>query len=99
MPQSTPKPLEKLLPKPVRSQQCQSDKMPLKNSSFHEGLEVRYDKENGDTFYGKIQFVCESYVTVCIRESENSVGGCCLLVYPDDYNRITPLSSIRQRNE
>jgi hypothetical protein len=48
-----------------------------------EGTEVYY---NG--MYGVVRFVCNNYVTVCVRTFQEKVRDVCILVYPDEYDQI-----------
>jgi hypothetical protein len=56
----------------------------MTRSSFTKGLEVYYRG-----MFGKIDFISEHYVTVCIRTFEERVRDVCLIVYPQDYCDIT----------
>ena len=47
------------------------------------GTEVYYDG-----VYGTIDFVCDSYVTVCIQQFKDRGRSVCLLVYPNDHHKI-----------
>ena len=49
-----------------------------------EGLKVYYQG-----MYGEIHFVCDHYVTVCVRKFPEKVRDVCLIVYPDQYSWIT----------
>ena len=51
-----------------------------------EGLEVHYRG-----MFGKIRFVCEQYVTICVRTFPDKVRDVCLIVYPNQYNQISLL--------
>lgn len=52
-------------------------------SVFCEGLSVKYKD-----FYGKIGFVSDSYVTVCIHQGEHRVNDVCILVFRDEWEKI-----------
>ena len=52
--------------------------------TFAKGIEVYYDG-----MYCTIDFICEKYITVCINKAENRLKDVCLLVYPDQYSKIT----------
>lgn len=52
---------------------------------FREGLDVYYDE-----YFGIIKFICDEYMTICIRkfsESEKS-RDVCIIVYPSEYDKI-----------
>lgn len=49
-----------------------------------EGTEVYIDG-----IYGKVRFVCEQYMTVCVRKfPDDPRRDVCILVYPNQTNRI-----------
>lgn len=50
---------------------------------FSEGIRVKYKDQ-----YGTIRFICEEYITICIREHEEKVRNLCLIVYPKDYSKV-----------
>jgi hypothetical protein len=47
------------------------------------GTEVYYDG-----IYGTIEFVCESYMTVCIGRFKERNRAVCILVYPQNEDKI-----------
>jgi hypothetical protein len=47
------------------------------------GTEVYYDG-----MYGTIDFVCESYMTVCLKTFKEKGRSVCILVYPSDQQKI-----------
>lgn len=51
--------------------------------TFTEGLEVHYNQH-----YGIIGFVCEEYITICIKSFEQKMKNVCMLVYPDQYSSV-----------
>ena len=51
--------------------------------SFSEGTKVIY---NG--MQGFVSFVCEKYITVCIKTFEDRSKNVCLLVYPEQWEQI-----------
>lgn len=63
---------------------------------FSENLEVYYDDRLGTRVYGYIRFICDEYVTVCIREGPHKVNHLCLLFYPDQWDKLVPVSSKRK---
>lgn len=52
-------------------------------NTLPEGTEVYYKGQ-----YGHVRFVCEQYMTICVREFPNPVHDVCLLVYPQQYHLI-----------
>lgn len=62
---------------------------------FAENLEVYYEDSLGKKTYGYIRFICDEYVTVCIKEGNYRVNDCCLLFYPDQWDRLVPVVSKR----
>jgi hypothetical protein len=52
--------------------------------SFSEGLEVYYKE-----MHGVVRFVCDQYITVCVRKfPEDRRRDVCLVVYPQDYCKV-----------
>lgn len=56
----------------------------MSNITFAKGIEVYYRG-----MHGVVSFVCEKYITVCIRKMEHKSKDVCLLVYPSQYGEIT----------
>ena len=52
--------------------------------TFAKGIEVYYRGT-----HGVVEFVCEKYITVCVRRMEHKSKDVCLLVYPSQYGEIT----------
>lgn len=52
-------------------------------SIYCEGLYVRYRH-----FIGKIIFVDNNYITICIREGIQKVNNVCILVFPNEWKNI-----------
>jgi hypothetical protein len=50
---------------------------------FTEGIQVKYKNRTG-----VIEFVCEEYVTVCVKTYEDTYRTVCMLVYPDQWKNI-----------
>lgn len=56
----------------------------MSKTTLTEGLEVYYKN-----FFGTIRFVCENYITVCIRTVPNErARDLCLIVYPNEHHLI-----------
>ena len=54
------------------------------NGLFSEGLEVYYKHQ-----YGIIRFVCDEYITVCVRNfPRERVKDVCIVVHPENYKYI-----------
>ena len=62
---------------------------------FAENLEVFYDDYLGQRVYGYIRFVCDEYVTVCVKEGPYKVNDVCLLFYPSTWDKLVPVVSKR----
>jgi hypothetical protein len=62
---------------------------------FAENVEVYYDDYLGERVYGYIRFVCDEYVTVCIKEGPVKANDCCLLFYPNQWDKLIPVVSKR----
>jgi hypothetical protein len=63
---------------------------------FAKNLEVYFEDALGNKTYGFIEFICDSYVTVCINKGEHRVNSTCLLFYPEQWHKLTPTSSKRK---
>lgn len=55
----------------------------LNTNMLPEGIEVYY---NG--MYGKVRFTCESYMTVCINPGPDKSRDVCVLVYPNQLDKL-----------
>lgn len=51
-----------------------------------EGLAVRYKDH-----IGKIRFMCNSYLTLCIEEYDEKRRDVCILIYRDQWEQISLL--------
>ena len=58
------------------------------------GTEVCYDN-----MYGHVRFVCEQYMTVCIREFPEKVKDVCILVYPTNFHKIELITGNNQHEQ
>ena len=52
-------------------------------TNFYKGLEVRYGQH-----VGFVDFICEKYITVCLRKFEERSKDVCILVYPHQWKDI-----------
>ena len=52
--------------------------------SFTSGLEVYYDG-----MYGIVDFICEQYITICVRVMDHKSRNVCVLVYPSRFPLVT----------
>jgi hypothetical protein len=55
-------------------------------NTFAEGLDVKYKE-----FVGKIRFISEKYLTICICELKQRERNVCILVYKNEWDKITLL--------
>ena len=55
----------------------------MSNISFTKGLEVYYDG-----MYGIVDFICDQYITVCVRVMHHKSRNVCILVYPSKFNLV-----------
>ena len=74
----------------------ESTRTKLMSCPFSENLEVYYDDRLGKRVYGYIRFICDEYVTVCIKEGPHKVNRLCLLFYPNQWDQLVPTSSKRK---
>lgn len=82
----------KKIPMPLSAESTKIEEM---SCPFAENLEVYYEDYLGQRTYGYIRFICDEYVTVCIREGQYKVNDCCLLFYPSQWDRLIPVVSKR----
>ena len=52
-------------------------------TTFYSGLNVKYREQ-----VGVVDFVCEKYITVCIKTFEHKSKNVCLLVYPSQWKEV-----------
>lgn len=74
---------------------AESTKIEEMSCPFAENLEVYYEDNLGKKTYGYIRFICDEYVTVCIKEGEHRVNACCILFYPNQWDKLVPVVSKR----
>jgi hypothetical protein len=51
--------------------------------SFAEGIIVQYKD-----WVGEVRFVCDEYISVCVRVGNNRVNDVCVLVHRSDWNQV-----------
>ena len=51
--------------------------------SFAEGIIVQHRD-----WVGEIRFVCDEYISVCVRVGNNRVNDVCVLVHKKDWNQV-----------
>jgi hypothetical protein len=51
--------------------------------SFAEGIIVQYRD-----WVGEVRFVCDEYISVCVRVGNNRVNDVCVLVHRNDWNQV-----------
>jgi len=51
--------------------------------TFAEGIQVKYKNH-----IGIIEFICDEYVTICVKTYENKFRTVCMLVYPNQWKDI-----------
>ena len=52
-------------------------------TTFYSGLDVKYKEQ-----VGFIDFVCDKYITVCIKTFNDRSRSVCLLVYPNQWKEV-----------
>ena len=52
-------------------------------TTFYSGLDVKYKEQ-----VGFINFVCDKYITVCIKTFNDRSRSVCLLVYPNQWKDV-----------
>lgn len=63
---------------------------------FAKNLEVYFEDSFGNQTHGFIEFVSDSYVTVCIKTGEHKVNNICMLFYPNQWDKLIPTTSKRE---
>jgi hypothetical protein len=51
--------------------------------SFAEGIIVQHKD-----WVGEVRFVCDEYISVCVRVGNNRVNDVCVLVHRNDWNQV-----------
>ncbi len=51
--------------------------------AFAEGIIVQYKD-----WVGEVRFVCDEYISVCVRVGNNRVNDVCVLVHRNDWNQV-----------
>jgi len=51
--------------------------------SFAEGIIVQYKD-----WVGEVRFVCDEYISVCVRVGNKRVNDVCVLVHRNDWNQV-----------
>ena len=52
-------------------------------TTFYKGLDVKY-KEN----VGVVEFMCDQYITICIRRMDHRSKDVCFLVYQSEWKNV-----------
>ena len=52
-------------------------------TTFYQGLDVRYKEQ-----IGKVDFICDKYITICVRRFEQRSRNVCLLVYAPQWKDV-----------
>jgi hypothetical protein len=52
-------------------------------NTFYSGLNVKYKDH-----VGFVNFVCEKYITICIKTFDDRSRDVCLLVYPSQWKDV-----------
>ena len=63
-------------------------------TSFYKGLDVKYKDH-----VGVVEFMCEQYITVCIRRMDHKSKDVCFLVYASQWEDIELINGNRQSYE
>jgi hypothetical protein len=54
--------------------------------TFAEGVQVAYKDQ-----IGVIRFICDQYLTICVKRFDERNRDVCLIVYRSNYNQISLL--------
>lgn len=60
----------------MKNQSQSTNTLPVGTEVYYKGM------------YGHVRFVCESYMTICVREFPERVRDVCLVVFPYQYDTI-----------
>ena len=52
-------------------------------TTFYQGLEVKYKGQ-----IGKVDFMCDKYITICVRRLDHRSRDVCMLVYPSQWKDV-----------
>ena len=52
-------------------------------TTFYAGLEVRYRDH-----VGFVNFICDKYITICLRQFDHRLKNVCILVYPSQFGEV-----------
>jgi hypothetical protein len=52
-------------------------------TTFYQGLNVKYRDH-----VGVVEFICDQYITICIKRLEHRSKDVCLLVYPNQWKEV-----------
>jgi hypothetical protein len=52
-------------------------------TTFYQGLNVKYRDH-----VGVVEFICDQYITICIKRLEHRSKDVCLLVYPHQWKEV-----------
>jgi hypothetical protein len=52
-------------------------------TTFYQGLNVKYRDH-----VGVVEFICDQYITICIKRLEHRSKDVCLLVYPPQWKEV-----------
>ena len=52
-------------------------------TTFYQGLNVKYRDH-----VGVVEFICDQYITICIKRLEHRSKDVCLLVYPSQWKEV-----------
>jgi hypothetical protein len=52
-------------------------------TTFYKGLNVKYKDH-----VGVVEFMCDQYITICIRRLEHKSKDVCLLVYQSQWKEV-----------
>jgi hypothetical protein len=52
-------------------------------TTFYQGLEVKYKGQ-----IGNVDFMCDKYITICVRRLDHRSRDVCMLVYPSQWKDV-----------
>jgi hypothetical protein len=52
-------------------------------TTFYQGLDVKYKGQ-----IGVVDFMCDRYITICVRRLDHRSRDVCMLVYPSQWKDV-----------
>ena len=63
-------------------------------TTFYKGLEVKYKD-----YIGFVDFMCEQYITICLRQLDHRSRDVCILIYAPQWEDVELMTGNRTHNK